>query len=81
MKRLVLAAFLSGLLGLGCMENHLMPGTSAPAPKTPSRPVAPPVTPDQVTPSNTLEIAKRLQEELDNATPPQGMPPDRKDSK
>jgi hypothetical protein len=64
---MVLAAFLFGVLGVGCMPGFLEPPAGPPVGKGVPRPSGPPVTSDQVTPANTREIVRRLEEELNYA--------------
>ena len=74
MKRMFLAALLLGLLGIGCMQNQVLPPDRPASTKVPPQTGPQPVTPDQVTPANALESTRRLEEELNAAAPPQSSP-------
>ncbi len=75
MKRMLLASFLFGLLGAGCMPEAHQVLKSDGVQKAAVRPAPPPVLPDQVTPANAHEMAQRLGAELNFAepAPPAGM--------
>jgi hypothetical protein len=63
MKRMLLAAFLFGLLGVGCMpEAHQVLSADNAARAAPRQ--APPVLPEQVTRENAYEMIERVQAEL-----------------
>jgi hypothetical protein len=76
MKRKLLAAFVFGLFGTGCMPGFLETSDQPPAARVARRPPTPAVTPEQVSPANAHEIARLLEEEMHGAQP-QGIQPTR----